>query len=149
MSGQTKTGVPLYLVTDSHVTLRMEESMTSLSFKEIRALDQVTAPLCISFYLPSEPGPTHQKANHIRLKNCIKALKKHIASSNYSHNQKADIIRRLERLRDSAVPMNGQSLSAFIGDKFTRIYSLNEPVETEMYVGTSFHTQPLRRILNR
>lgn len=122
--------------------------MTSVSQSEVQVLDSVSAPLCVSFYLPTEPGASNQGANRIRLKNCVKALKQHIQSSNYPRAQKSRIIKQLERLRDSSTRLSeGGSLGAFIGDRFTRVYSLPEAIEPEMYVGTSFHTQPLRRAL--
>lgn len=121
--------------------------MTLLTHDFAAALTGAQPP-CLSLYQPTHRSHPANQQDPIRFRNLVKALQ-HSLLQQYPQAEIASLLAPFEALADDQAYWNQtlDGLAVFAAPGLFQVFTTQRPVKELVVVANSFHTKPLRRLL--
>lgn len=121
--------------------------MTLLTHDFAAALEGANPP-CLSLYQPTHRSHPANQQDPIRFRNLVKALE-HSLQQQYPHAEIGSLLAPFEALANDEAHWNHtlDGLVIFAAPGLFQVLATQRPVEELVVVANSFHTKPLRRLL--
>ncbi len=105
-------------------------------------------PPCLSLYQPTHRHHPDNQQDQIRFRNLVKVLE-HSLRQEYPEAQIADLLAPFEALANDEAHWNHtlDGLAVFAAPGRFHVFAIQRPVAELVVVANSFHTKPLRRLL--
>lgn len=123
----------------------MTNTLTLESLTELAGMHQ---PPCLSLYQPTHRHRPDNKQDPIRFRNLVKELEKSLLQT-YSEVEARAFLEPFEKLANDSAFWNHtlDGLAVLSGSGVFQVYRLQRTVAELAIVANSFHTRPLRRLL--
>ncbi len=107
-------------------------------------------PPCLSLYQPTHRCHPANQQDPIRFRNLVKALE-HSLLQQYPQTEIASLLAPFESLANDQEHWNHtlDGLAVFSAPGLFKVFATQRPVKELVVVANSFHTKPLRRLLQR
>ncbi len=126
----------------------MSETGNTLVASDLAELATMHQPPCLSLYQPTHRHHPDNQQDPIRFRNLVEEMRASL-SQKYPAGETASLLEPFDALgRDHAFwnhAMDG--LAVFGGPSFFRVFRVQRPVVELVVVADTFHTKPLRRLL--
>lgn len=121
--------------------------MTLLTNDFAAALTDAQPP-CVSLYQPTHRSHPANQEDPIRFRNLVKSLE-HSLLQQYSQEEVAGLLAPFHALANDQAHWNHtlDGLAVFAAPGLFQVFATQRPVEELVVVANSFHTKPLRRLL--
>ncbi|HRP76891.1 MAG TPA: hypothetical protein PKZ27_14915 [Rhodocyclaceae bacterium] len=121
--------------------------MTLLTHDFAAALTDAQPP-CVSLYQPTHRSHPANREDPIRFRNLVKSLE-HSLLQQHSQEEVAGLLAPFQALANDRAHWNHtlDGLAVFAAPGLFRVFATQRPVKELVVVANSFHTKPLRRLL--
>lgn len=126
----------------------MTQKITPLNLESLAALASADQPPCLSLYQPTHRRHPENKQDRIRFRNLVKEMEGSLRQA-YPTLEAQQLLKPFEELAQDHTfwDHTQDGLAVLAGPLLFHVFSLPLPVEELVVVANSFHTKPLRRIL--
>jgi hypothetical protein len=119
--------------------------MKNLTMEDLKRLTEIEGDLCISMYMPAEPGAAAVDELRIRYKNLLRRAEREIQERGSKKKELYEMVQEGRRLleNDDFWRYQSNGLAVFIGPGVFLFYRLPILFEEEFVVGQRFFVKPL------